>query len=125
MGTRATSTILLACLKTHLCQSLDVPSQLRVEVDETLLPMKQAFYARHGLVSWSLESPSDKSPRGSVLLVGDRGVALEAAEKVVAESVPTGDGCSAVMLNLVARLRHDAGDLEGAVDAYLRALQVH
>ena len=35
-----------------------------------------------------------------------------------------GEAPGAVVMNLMARLLHDAGNLEGAVNAYLKALEV-
>ncbi|CAN0086278.1 unnamed protein product [Ectocarpus fasciculatus] len=92
-------------------------SQLRVEVDDS--PQSVDFYTRHGFIR-SVETASE----GHVLLVGDRVAALEAIQA----SLTGGDGddqgtVGAVVMNLMARLLHDAGNLQGAVDAYLKALE--
>lgn len=54
-----------------------------------------------------------------MLLSGERDAALTA----VRGSLDGGAGRGAVGMNLMARLLHDAGDLQGAVDAYLKALE--
>lgn len=71
------------------------------------------FYARHGFVCST--TPSGAAPGGRALLSGDRDAALTAIRGSL-------DG-GAVGMNLMARLLHDAGDLQGAVDAYLKALE--
>lgn len=74
------------------------------------------FYTRHGFVRTENDEEVGTS---HVVLRGDRDAAL-AAIRGMAEQ---GSG-GAVVMNLVARLLHDKGDLEGAVDAYLKAVQV-
>lgn len=56
-----------------------------------------------------------------MLLAGDRGAALSA----IKDMVKTGEGPGAVVMNLMARLLHDAGNLQEAVNAYLKALEVY
>lgn len=63
-----------------------------------------------------------------MLLSGDRDAALKAIKELVSVSgSSSGEGTgvgSAVVMNLIARLLHDTGNLQGAVDAYLMALKV-
>lgn len=107
----------------HFCSC-----QLRVEADDS--PQSVGFYARHGFVPSTEESSSEG--RGFVLLAGDRDAglsAIRAMTMVVSPAEGEGEGrgpgtVGAVVMNLMARLLHDAGDLAGAVDAYLKALEV-
>lgn len=57
-----------------------------------------------------------------MLLAGDRDAALSAIKETMVSG--EGEGPGAVVMNLMARLLHDAGNLAGAVDAYLKALEV-
>lgn len=61
-----------------------------------------------------------------MLLAGDRGTALSAIKERMVAPVEGGGGgaVGAVVMNLTARLLHDAGNLAGAADAYLKALEV-
>lgn len=76
------------------------------------------FYSRHGFVRPSPEgTPSSK---GEVaVLSGDREAGLRAMRALTQEGASIG----AVGMNLMGRLLHDVGDLQGAVDAYLKALE--
>lgn len=76
-----------------------------------------AFYKLHGLVRSG--SARGELPEGRVVLSGDRDAGLEAIEASLA-----GGAVSAVVMNLKARLLHDKGDLQAAVGAYLKALEV-
>lgn len=92
--------------------------QLRVEADDS--PQSAQFYARHGFVS-----ATEVSPEGRLLLAGDRNAALAAIQESLREGGGEGQGgVGAVTMNLMARLLHDVGNLQGAVDAYLKALEV-
>lgn len=97
-----------------------------MEADDS--PQSVDFYARHGFVRSTTDGAS---PEGRVLLAGDRDAALTALRSKAMSVPTTGDGggeakgaADAVAMNLMARLLHDAGDLAGAVDAYLKALEV-
>lgn len=59
-----------------------------------------------------------------MLLAGDRGAALSAIKELMVSGEREGAAPGAVVMNLMARLLHDAGNLEGAVNAYLKALEV-
>lgn len=105
--------------------------QLRVEADDS--PESVAFYARHGFIRSTGCSPLSEAEAGAkaegrVLLAGDRGAALSAIKAMMVSPVEGEGECpnavGAVVMNLMARLLHDAGNLEGAVDAYLKALEV-
>eukprot|EP00903_Cladosiphon_okamuranus_P012524 g11727.t1 len=91
-------------------------NQLRVEAEDSLQSID--FYARHGFIPFTeeLQSPSE----GRVLLAGDRGAALSA----IKDMMESGECPGAVVMNLMARLLHDAGNLDGAVNAYLKALEM-
>ncbi|CAN0267269.1 unnamed protein product [Ectocarpus sp. 12 AP-2014] len=91
-------------------------SQLRVEVDDS--PQSVDFYSRHGFIR-SVEAASE----GRVLLAGDRVAALGAIQASLTGGDEQGT-VGAVVMNLMARLLHDAGNLQGAVDAYLKALEL-
>lgn len=86
--------------------------QLRVEIDDG---SKADFYARHGFVRFE---SNEKVAPGRVLLSGERDAALCAVRGLLEQ-----EAGGAVVMNLLARLLHDAGDLQGAVDAYLKAVQ--
>lgn len=90
--------------------------QLNVEVEDS--PAAIEFYSGHGFVHSSTSSMPLQE--GRLLLSGERDAALQAIEGSLAKGL----GVSAVMMNLLGRLRHDAGNLQGAVDAYLKALEV-
>eukprot|EP00904_Undaria_pinnatifida_P002699 jgi/Undpi1/1242/HiC_scaffold_108.g14156.m1 len=90
-------------------------SQLRVEADDSRQSL--AFYKLHGLVRSG--SARGELPEGRVVLSGDRDAGLEAIEASLA-----GGAVSAVVMNLKARLLHDKGDLQAAVGAYLKALEM-
>lgn len=97
---------------------LFIPLQLRVEADDS--PQSVKFYARHGFIS-----ATEASPEGRLLLTGDRNAALTAIQESLREGEREGQsGVGAVTMNLMARLLHDVGNLQGAVDAYLKALEV-
>lgn len=89
--------------------------QLRVEVEDS--PQSVDFYSRHGFIR-SVEAASE----GRVLLAGDRVEALGAIQASLTGGDEQGT-VGAVVMNLMARLLHDAGNLQGAVDAYLKALE--
>lgn len=74
------------------------------------------FYARHGFV---LSETIDQVAGGRFLLSGNRDAALMAVRGMTEQ-----ENNGAVVMNLLARLLHDAGDVEGAVNAYLKAVQV-
>lgn len=98
--------------------SLVFDFQLRVEADDS--PQSKEFYARHGFVS-----ATKASADGCLLLAGDRNAALTAIQELFREGEGEDvGGVGAVVMNLMARLLHDAGNLQGAVDAYLKALEV-
>ena len=92
--------------------------QLRVEADGS--PQSVKFYARHGFIPSDEEATSE----GQVLLAGDRGAALSAIKEIMVSGDGVREAPGAVVVNLMARLLHDAGNLEGAVNAYLKALEV-
>lgn len=107
---------------------LRLSPQLRVEADDS--PQSVDFYVRHGFVRFTTD---EALPEGRTLLAGDRDAALTALRTMATSTsvTPPGDrggeakgGADAVAMNLMARLLHDAGDLAGAVDAYLKALEV-
>lgn len=93
-------------------------NQLRVEIEDGSLRQLEEFYARHGFVR---SIPDERAGPGRILLSGERDAALAAVRGILEEG--DGGGADAVVMNLQARLLHDAGDLEGAVDAYLKAVQ--
>lgn len=99
----------------NACQT-SLPSQLRVDVDGS--PESLEFYSRHGFVRSSAEDV--KSPTGGVILAGEREAALKAVKASLEDGAVPGAGA----MNLMARLLHDAGDLQGAVEAYIKALEV-
>ena len=86
-----------------------------MEVDDS--PQSLEFYSLHGFVPSA--NGQGESAEGRMLLSGDRDAGLEAIEASL-----KGGAVSAVVMNLKARLLHDKGDLQGAVDAYLKALEV-
>lgn len=76
------------------------------------------FYSRHGFV----RSPTDGTPSSEgqlLVLSGDREAGLRAIRALPQEGASIG----AVGMNLMGRLLHDVGDLQGAVNAYLKALE--
>lgn len=100
----------LRCVFSFACFLL---SQLRVQVEDG---SNVDFYARHGFVRSEI---TDEVASGRVLLSGNRDAALVAVRGMVEQ-----ENGGAVVMNLMARLLHDAGDVGGAVDAYLKAVQV-
>ncbi|CAM9139765.1 unnamed protein product [Scytosiphon promiscuus] len=91
-------------------------SQLRVEVEDSAASI--GFYSRHGFIP-----STEAAPEGCVLLEGDRVAALEAVQASLGGGESQG-AVGAVAMNLLARLLHDAGDLPGAANAYLKALEI-
>ena len=76
------------------------------------------FLAARGLIDCTSSSSSTASANSEWSLAGDR-AAMQGAVQEALESRPA----SAALLSIAARLLHDAGDIAGAVDAYLRAVQ--
>lgn len=82
----------------------------------------EAFYARHGFVGSA--SNDERFAPGRLWLSGDRRAALKGVRGLLGEKYLRENGGNAILANLLGRLLHDTGDLQGAVDAYLKALEV-
>lgn len=87
-----------------------------MEVDDS--PSSIDCYSRHGFIR-----STDAASEGRVHLQGDRMAALVAVQASLGGGEGQAAG-SAVVMNLMGRLLHDAGDLPGAANAYLKALEV-
>ncbi|CAM9536165.1 unnamed protein product [Phaeothamnion confervicola] len=103
-------------------------SQLRAEPDANNARLSAAFFAKHGLVppigagaSVTTDGGSGGDGGALPLLRGDLGAALSVVSAALAVSSPTPPR-DATLLNIQARLLHDAGQFDAAVGSYLAAV---